>query len=77
MKPAPIGVTDRYRFRELALQPAGAVPPGRVMWCRGRKVLGYADIAELVNVFVIPRGADTMCVSAADHGDLREWLDGK
>lgn len=75
MKPsAIISVTDRYRIKELALQSAGAVTPGRVMWCRDRKVLGYGDVADLANVFKIPKGANTLCVSSADYPDIREWL---
>lgn len=72
--PKPLSVTDRQRFRELELQQAGTVPAGRVMFCRGRKVLDYADVADLVNVFNIPKGADTMCVSPADINDIKEWL---
>jgi hypothetical protein len=75
MKPLPaISVTDRYRLKDLTLIPAGTVPAGRVMWCRGRKVLGYADVATLANVFAIPKSADTVCVSLADHGDIVAWL---
>jgi hypothetical protein len=75
MKPvAAISVTDRYILKELALQSAGAVTPGRVMWCRDRKVLGYGDVKDLGNVFKIPKGANTLCVSSADYADVREWL---
>ena len=75
MKPtAIISVTDRYRLKELALQSTATVTPGRVMFCRDRKVLGYADVAELANVFKIPKGANTLCVSTADYPDIREWL---
>lgn len=72
--PRPISVTDRYRLKELALQQVGTVPTGRVMWCRDRKVMGFADIAELANVFSIPKGANTICVSPADFADVKEWL---
>lgn len=75
MKPArAISVTDRTRLKELILQPTGTVPAGRVMWCRGRKVLGYAGVDDLANVFAIPKGTDTICVSQADFADVREWL---
>lgn len=75
MKPAPLKLAgDRLRFRELALLQVGTVPAGRVMWCHGRKVLGYADVAKLGNIFAIPKGADTLCVSASDFSDLKEWL---
>ncbi len=72
--PGTLGVTDRYRLKELTLQQAGTVPAGRVMWCRGRKVLGYNDVSQLGNIFAIPKGADTICVSAADFADVKEWL---
>jgi hypothetical protein len=71
---ATISVTDRYTLKELALQSAGAVTPGRVMWCRDRKVLGYGDVNDLANVFKIPKGANVLCVSMADYPDIREWL---
>jgi len=28
----------------------------------------------LGDIFKIPKGADTLCVSAADLADMREWL---
>lgn len=75
MKPAAaISVTDRYRLKELILQQAGTVTPGRVMFCRDRKVLGYADVNDLANVFKIPKGANTVCVSVADFEDVKGWL---
>ena len=44
-------------------------------WLRqGGVVLGYANVADLANVFKIPKGANTVCVSAADYSDIREWL---
>jgi hypothetical protein len=75
MKPAAtISVTDRYRLKELSLEKAGTVTPGRVMFCRDRKVLSYGDVADLGNVFKIPKGANMLCVSPADYADVREWL---
>lgn len=44
------------------------------MWCQGRKILGYATIAELPRVMKIPRGTDTLALSAADYDDVRRWL---
>jgi len=77
MKPAAtLSITDRQRWRELELQRTGTVTPGRVMFCRGRKVLGYADVATLGNVFAIPKGADILCVSLEDADDIKEWLNG-
>jgi hypothetical protein len=72
VKPArTLSVTDRCRLKELELQQAGTVPAGRVMWCRGRQVLGYADIGELVNVFAIPKGANTyQAIEAAPSPQL-------
>jgi hypothetical protein len=75
MKPPPFKLDgDRTVFKALELLQLGTVPAGRVMWCRGRKVLGYADVAGLGNIFEIPKGADTMCVSAADITEVKEWL---
>ena len=75
MKPdKPVAsVTERYRWRELELQRTGTVPAGRVMFCQGRKILGYADVATL-SVVRIPKGADVMCVSLADADDIKEWI---
>lgn len=75
VKPPPVKLTgDRQRWRELELQRTGTVTPGRVMFCRGRKVLGYADVATLGNIFMIPKGADTLCVALEDADDIKEWL---
>jgi hypothetical protein len=75
VKPPPFKLAgDRTVFKELELQRTGTVTPGRVMFCRGRKILGYADVAALGNIFEIPKGADTLCVSLEDADDVKEWL---
>ncbi len=74
MKPGAISITGRYRLKELTLERSQAVTPGRVMWCQGRKVMGYGDVADLANVLKIPKGANTVCVSAADFEDIKGWL---
>ena len=75
MRPAVnLSVTDRYRLKELILTKSMAVPAGRVMFCRGRKILNFADVAVLANIFQIPKGATEICVSAADHADIKEWI---
>ena len=75
MKPAvALGVTDRYRLKELTLQQAGTVTPGRVMFCRGRKIIGYGDVGRLGEFTYVPKGTDTICLSAADYSDVKEWI---
>lgn len=34
-------VTQRYALKDLAWEKSQAVTPGRVMLCKGRKVVGY------------------------------------
>jgi hypothetical protein len=36
-------------------------------------VLGYGDVSRLGDFLYIPKNTDTLCVSAADYDDLREW----
>jgi hypothetical protein len=75
MRPAAsLSITDRYRLKELTLTKSMAVPAGRVMFCRGRKILNYADVAYLANIFKIPKGATEICVSAADYADIKDWI---
>ena len=75
MRPATtLTVTDRYKLKEFALKQLMTVPAGRVMFCRGRKILNFADVAVLANIFQIPKGATEICVSAADHADIKEWI---
>jgi hypothetical protein len=75
MRPAAsLSITDRYRLKELTLTKSMAVPAGRVMFSRGRKILNYADVAYLANIFKIPKGATEICVSAADYADIKEWI---
>jgi hypothetical protein len=62
-------VTDRYRLRELNPQSSAIVPAGRVMCCRGRKILGYRDLAQ---VATLPRDTDTVCLSPADYRAVME-----
>jgi hypothetical protein len=75
MKPTgTLSVTDRYRLKELMLEHSAAVTPGRLLWCRGRKVLGYSNVDDLSNVFLIPKGANTIVLSFADFDDVKAWL---
>jgi len=69
-----LSVTDRYKLKELDWQQSQVVQPGRVMWCRGRKVLGYSDVKDLHRVMLIPSKADTACLSRADYADVMVWL---
>jgi hypothetical protein len=75
MRPAVnLSITDRYKLKELTLTKSMAVTAGRVMYCRGRKILGYADVADLAQIFGIPRGTTEICVSSADFADIKEWI---
>jgi hypothetical protein len=75
VKPAAaLSITDRYRLKELTLTLSMAVPAGRVMFCQGRKILTYADVIDLAQIFSIPRGATEICVSAADYADIKNWI---
>jgi len=69
-----LSVTDRYRLKDLDWQESQIVQAGKVMFCRGRQVLGYAKVADLGRVSALPTGADTACVSAADYDDVRRWI---
>lgn len=75
MKPDRIitSLTDRQRWRELELRPSSTVQPGRVMFWKGPKIIGYADVATLTVNF-IPKGATAISVSLADADDFKEWI---
>lgn len=72
----PLSVTDRQRLKELALERTATVPIGRVMFCGNRRILGFADIGELGNVFNIPKDTNTLCVSPPDYRTIKEWING-
>jgi hypothetical protein len=75
MKPSrTIGVTDRTKLKELVFEKSAAVTPSRFLCCRGRKVLGYGNVDELWNVFIIPKATDTIVLSSDDYSDVKEWL---
>jgi hypothetical protein len=71
---AKLTVTERERLKALTFEKSGAVPPGRVMLCKGRKVVGYCNVAELSRTFIIAAQANTVCLSAEDFADVQEWL---
>jgi hypothetical protein len=75
MRPAAsLSITDRYRLKALTLTRSMAVPAGRVMFCKGRKILNYADVADLAQIFNIPKGTTEICISGADYADIKEWI---
>ena len=62
-----ISITDRERLLALKPTPSQVVPAGKIMWLRGRKIIGYGRIDQLA---VIPRDADGAVLSVADHAQL-------
>lgn len=75
MKPSvPFAKADQQRLRELKIHQSQIPPAGRVMFCRGREILGHGDVSKLGDFLYIPKRADTVCISAADFPDVREWL---
>ena len=75
MKPAtPFAKADQARMRDLKFEQSQIPAPGRVMFCRGRRVLGHGDLGKLGDFLYVPKQADTVCVSAADFDDVKEWL---
>ena len=75
MKPAAsLSVTDRYKLKEMTLTRSMAAPAGRVMFCKGRKIVSYADVVDLARIFNIPKGTTEICVSTIDYTDIKEWI---
>lgn len=72
--PLRLSVTDRYKLKALTLEQSQVLPAGKIWWCRGRAIVNYGTLADLGNVFAIPRSADTLCVAAADYETVKEWL---
>ena len=51
-----------------------SVDPGEMNTKMHSDALPDADVATLGNIFMIPKGADTLCVSLEDADDIKEWL---
>lgn len=76
---APTGtltVTQRYLLKDLQWEKSQAVTPGRVMLCKGRRVVGYCDVAELGHAKMIAERCNTVCLSVADFDEVQAWLEG-
>jgi hypothetical protein len=67
-------VTQRQRLKLLKLEERQVVIPGRVMLCKGARVVGYCDLDELANTKAIEALANTVCLSPADYADVMRWL---
>lgn len=65
--------SEQTRLRFMKLESSMVPQPGRVMFCRGRKIIGYGDVGKLGDRGTIPDQADTICISAADFEDVRSW----
>lgn len=75
MKPAAAFTSaDQMRLRGLKLERSEFPGPGRVMFCRGRQIVGYGDVSKLGDFLYIPKQADTLCLSATDFEDVRGWI---
>jgi hypothetical protein len=66
--------SDQMRLRSLKLERSAVPAPGRVMFCRGRKVLGHGDVSKLGDFQYIPKNVDTLCLSATDFDDVHGWI---
>jgi hypothetical protein len=62
--PRTMSVTDRYALRALKLLPSQVCHDGKIMWLKGRKIIGYGTME---NVGIIPREADGAMISRADY----------
>jgi hypothetical protein len=71
---ATLTITQRHRLKDLKWEESMAVPPGRVMLCKGRRVVGYCNVADLGNSLSIAERANTVCLSPADAKDVKAWL---
>lgn len=62
-------VSLRHRLLAAGIEilPAQVVQPGRVMWCRGRKTIGFCNLADLKGFVRFPSDADTACLSPIDY----------
>jgi hypothetical protein len=65
---------DQTRLRQLKLERSQVLEAGRLMFCRGRSIIGYGHVGRLANFNYIPKNADTICLSPADFDDVREWI---
>lgn len=75
MQPAvPFTKADQNFFRSLKLEQSNVPGRGRVMFCRGRTILGYGDVSKLGDFLYIPKRTDTVCVSNADWPDVKGWM---
>lgn len=71
---ATLSVTDRSKLKALTLEQVQVLPPGKVWFCQGRKILLHGDLASLARVMLIPTKADTVAVSTADFDDVKAWI---
>lgn len=69
-------VTQRERLRSLTFEARAVVTPGRVMLCKGRRIVGYCDVDELANTKAIEAQTTVICLSPADYDDVQRWLKG-
>jgi hypothetical protein len=69
-----LSMENRTKLKALTLEQSQILPPGKVWFCQGRKVLLKTNLGLIAVALVIPPGADTICVSAADHPQIKEWI---
>ena len=63
-----------FKVKVLALGDPAQLPPGRVMLCKGRRIVGYCNVEELAQAKTIAARASNVCVSPLDWPDLEAWL---
>lgn len=60
-----VSLRHRLLAAGVELLPSQVVQPGRVMWWRGRKSLGFSDLADAWKA--IPPGADAAWLAREDY----------
>lgn len=72
---AKLSVTQRHLLKDMTLQQSMVVPAGRLMFCRGRKILGYGNLSDLESPKRLElMGVNVVCVSRADFNDVKAWI---
>lgn len=67
-----LSVTDRFALKALKLEQATVLHPGTVWWCRGKTIVRTGHLSRVT--FPLPKGGNTLCVSAIDYPAVKEWI---
>lgn len=67
-----LSTTNRYALKALKLEASQVLHEGMAWLCQGKAIVRTMPLSRVT--FPLPKGVNTLCVSASDLETVRTWI---